>query len=190
MGRKKHAIIDIDNTLWHFCDMLHEQLLRINPSFPPTDEWIDWDFWQHFCSESEFMNAIHHVHFNQDDEKHMPYPEAQYFLQTLRDEGFHLTIASHRSEASRKPTERWLYRHGLPFHDLHLSFNKAALFEENCCVVVDDAPMVLEKAKEKGLISAGLLFPWNRLYRENGFVLFDNLNDILRFVLGKYAEHA
>ncbi len=43
--------------------------------------------------------------------------------------------------------------------------------------------IVLEKAVEKGVIATGLLFPWNRLYRENGCILFDSLEDILRFIL-------
>jgi hypothetical protein len=39
------------------------------------------------------------------------------------------------------------------------------LFDESIAVVVDDAPHVLEKAVEKGVIATGLLFPWNRDYR-------------------------
>jgi hypothetical protein len=27
---RKKAIVDIDNTLWHFCDALYEELRKIN----------------------------------------------------------------------------------------------------------------------------------------------------------------
>jgi hypothetical protein len=185
MKKRKKAIIDIDNTLWHFCDMLFEQLQKINRSFPSPDGWIDWDFWQHFCSEEEFITAINNVHFNQDDDRHIPYPAAKQFLQTLKDEGFHITIASRRSEGSRIATKRWLHKHELPFDELHISFNKTALFEADYCVVVDDSPKVLEKAKQRGLMHTGLLFPWNRLYSENGYLLFNSLDEILQFILNQ-----
>jgi len=30
MKQQKKAVIDIDNTLWHFCDVLFERLQKIN----------------------------------------------------------------------------------------------------------------------------------------------------------------
>jgi hypothetical protein len=71
------------------------------------------------------------------------------------------------------------------YDELHLSFNKTQLFDQSIDVVVDDAPQVLEKAVENGVIAAGLLFPWNREYTDNGFNLFKNLNDILSYILKK-----
>ena len=63
------------------------------------------------------------------------------------------------------------------------SFNKTRLFDEFTDVVVDDAPRVLEKAVQKGVIAIGLLFPWNRAYANNGFTLLNSLNDILNYIL-------
>ena len=183
MKHRKKAIVDIDNTLWHFCDALYEHLQRINPSFPQIDEWIDWDFWKQFCSEEDFYDAIDKIHVNQDNAKHLPYPEAQHFLTTLKEYGFHIVIASHRSETSRISTYNWLAHHKLPFDELHLSFDKTVLFQSNSRIVIDDSPKVLQKAKEKGIRSAGLIFPWNRQFCDNGFILLESLNAILDYIL-------
>jgi 5' nucleotidase, deoxy (Pyrimidine), cytosolic type C protein (NT5C) len=179
----KKAIIDIDNTLWHFCDALHEQLMIINSTFPPPDDWTDWDMWEGFCSLEEFLGAVNAVHLIQDSDRHQPYPEAQDFLSSLKENGYHITIASHRSPQYKKQTEKWLETHGLVYDELHLSYHKTRLFDKSTDVVVDDAPQVLEKAVDRGVVATGLLFPWNREFTDNGFRLFDNLNEILEFIL-------
>ena len=66
---------------------------------------------------------------------------------------------------------------------MHLSYDKTVLFNRSCDIVVDDSPHVLEKAVEKGIIAAGLLFPWNRESANNGYKLLDNLNEILSHIL-------
>lgn len=179
----KTAIIDIDNTLWQFCDAFYEELIKVNPNFPTTDNWTRWDIWQGYCSEHDFNMAIDTIHANQDSEKYQPYSEAAGFLSALKQNGYHITIASHRSPDHRKPTERWLKRHGLVFDDLHLLHHKTDLFSVSTNVVVDDAPQVLEKAVELGALAAGLLFPWNKAYSGNGFRLCNNLNEILDSIL-------
>lgn len=182
---RKKAIIDIDNTLWHFCDALHEQLMKINRTFPPPDDWTDWDMWEGFCSLDEFLGAVNAVHLIQDSDRHQPYPEAQEFLLALKGNGYHITIASHRSPDYKRQTEKWLKKHSLVYDELHLSFHKTRLFDASTDIVVDDSPMVLEKAAQIGVMATGLLFPWNREYTENGFRLFNNLNEILEHILNR-----
>lgn len=179
----KTAIIDIDNTLWQFCDAFYEELRKINKNFPPPEEWTHWDFWEGHCSEQDFYGAVNAIHLNQDSDRHQPYPEAKGFLSALKQGGYHITIASHRSPEFMPQTERWLKKHGLVFDDIHLSYHKTSLFNAETNVVVDDAPQVLEKAAESGALATGLLFPWNRDYRENGFRLCGNLNEILEGIL-------
>jgi hypothetical protein len=181
----KRAIVDIDNTLWQFCDALYEQLRKINRNFPAPEGWTDWDLWQGFCSEDEFYGAVHDVHFYQDSDRYLPYSEAKDFLSALKGNNYHITIASHRSPEFRKQTERWLEQHGLVYDELHLSFHKTQLFDISIDVVVDDAPQVLEKAVDKGVMATGLLFPWNRDFANNGLRLFNNLNDVLSHILNR-----
>ena len=184
MKRKKRAVVDIDNTLWHFCDALFERLRRINGSVPPPDAWVEWDFWERYCSKSEFLSAIEEIHLSQDDDRHSPYPEAKGFLSTLREHGFHITIASHRTADSIEQTKNWLRRHDLVFDELHLSYDKTVLIDDSCDAVVDDAPPVLETARERGVTATGLLFPWNRRFASDGYVLCRDLNEALDYILG------
>ncbi len=174
------AVIDIDNTLWRFCDMLHAELRKVNPDFPPVNEWRDWDFWENHCTAKEFYDAIQSIHANQDSDEYLPFPEAGEFLFSLKEKGLYLIIASHRAPDFREPTERWLKKHGLPYDELHLSFDKTVLFSEDCYCVIDDAPHILEKASSMSIRTAGLRFPWNEEYRGNGFNLYESLKEISR----------
>lgn len=179
----KTAVVDIDNTLWHFCDVLYEKLTAINKSVPKPEHWSDWDFYQAYCSEKDFFGKIYDIHINQAHADYLPYPEAKGFLSTLRNNGYNIIIASHRRSESREATEKWLSKHELVYDELHLSFDKTVLFDTNTHVVVDDAPHILEKAVEKGAMGTGLLYAWNRSYANNGFKLCSNLDEILRHIL-------
>ncbi len=178
----KKAVVDIDNTLWHFCDVLYDGLKRINPSFPPPEHWVHWDFWMNYCSEEEFMGVIHSIHLNQDDDLHKPYAQAGSFLSGLKEHDFHIVIASHRTTESFAQTKRWLLKHDLVFDEIYLSFDKTVLFDENCRIVIDDSPSVLEKAAEKSILASGLSFPWNRS-RTTGCKLFNSLGEVLQHIL-------
>lgn len=180
----KTAVIDIDNTLWRFCDVLYKRLKEINNDIPSPDNWVEWDFWTNYCSEDEFMSAIHSIHMNQDNDRHLPYLESSSFLETLKNHGYRLIIASHRTPESLPQTEKWLLGHNLIFDELHLSYDKTVLFDETCRVVVDDSPFVLDNATEKGIVASGLIFPWNKNYRNKGYKLFNNLNEVLNHILG------
>ena len=179
----RKAIIDIDNTLWHFCDALYEELRKVNGSFPAPGRWTHWDMWEKHCSLDEFLSAVNAVHLNQHSDRYLPYPEAKEFLSSLKENGYHIIIASHRSPDYRRQTEKWLKKHDLVYDELDLSFQKTRLFDSLTDVVVDDAPDILEKAVEHGVMATGLLFPWNREYAGNGFRLFQNLNQVLEYVL-------
>jgi hypothetical protein len=184
----KRAIVDIDNTLWHFCDAFYGQLRKLNKNFPTPDRWTHWDLWEGYCSEDDFYGAVNVIHSHQDSDDYLPYPEAKDFLINLKENDYHITIASHRSPDHRKQTEKWLKTHGLVYDELHLSFHKTSLFDESIDVVVDDSPLVLEKAVEKRVLATGLLFPWNQAYSDTGVRLFTNLDEILCYVLKKELE--
>jgi len=186
---KKKAIIDIDNTLWQFCDAFYLELKRLNGNFPPTDQWTTFDFWEQYCSEEDLITAINSIHYDQDNDRYQPYPQSRGFLLSLKDRGYHIIIASHRQTDARQPTERWLARHQLVHDELHLSFDKTVLFDQ-AVVVVDDAPHTLEKAVASGALGAGLVFPWNRAYAGNGFGLFQDLNDVLNYIINSAVRPA
>ncbi len=178
----KIAIIDIDNTLWQFSDAFYLELKKINKDFPTPDQWCTYDIWEGYCSVEAFIAAINTIHYNQDSDRYQPYPESKDFLSSLKENGFHIILASHRMKEMRQSTERWLADHRLPYDELHLSLDKTVLFP-NVDIVVDDSPLTLAKAIESGALGAGLLFPWNGAYSSNGFRLFQNLNEVLDYIL-------
>lgn len=178
----KTAIIDIDNTLWQFCDAFYEELKKVNPAFPPVGQWTTWDFFAPYCTEQQFLGAVDAVHARQDSDEYRPYPEAKGFLRSLKQDGYRVVIASHRRPEMHGPTERWLKKHELQYDHLHLSFDKTVLFTD-AAVVVDDSPQTLEKAVASRAIGAGLIFPWNRNYAGNGFGLFKNLDEVKDYIL-------
>jgi hypothetical protein len=184
---QKTAVIDIDNTLWQFCDAFYQELKKLHGNFPPIAQWTTFDFWEQYCSEKEFIAAINAIHHDQDNDRYRPYPESRDFLRSLKERGYHIVIASHRLTGTRQPTERWLARHQLAYDELHLSFDKTVLFDR-AAVVVDDAPQTLERAVAAGALAAGLEFPWNRAYGGNGFGLFQDLNDVLDYILRPAAN--
>ena len=185
----KTAVVDIDNTLWQFCDAFYAELKKVNSGFPTVDKWDTWDFFVGYCTEEQFLAAVDAVHLRQDSDEHRPYPEAQGFLRHLKQQGYRIVIASHRRKEMLGPTERWLRKHELVFDELHLSFDKTVLFRD-AAVVVDDAPQTLEKAVASRAIGAGLLFPWNRAYAGNGFGLFGNLNEVIEYINAMNVDDA
>lgn len=169
-------IVDIDNTLWDFASVLFDRLKKIAPTIPPMNEW-KWDFYAGYVSIKELYNTIDEIH----REQHVfePFPSAKRFLESLLSEGYKVIIASHRDEKTRKATEDFLKNYKLPYTELHLSHDKSILFDSSIAIV-DDAPYLLDKAKQKGLIRTGLRYPWNR---HTGHPLFDSLEDISGFLL-------
>ena len=183
----KTAIIDIDNTLWQFSDAFYLELKKINGNFPTPDQWCTYNIWEGYCSVEDFIAAINTIHHNQDSDQYQPYPESKGFLSSLKENGFHIILASHRMKEMKQPTERWLAEHRLLYDQLHLSVDKTVLFPK-ADIVVDDSPLTLEKAIENGALGAGLSFPWNRAYVGNGFRLFQNLNEVQDYILKASSE--
>jgi hypothetical protein len=174
----KRIIVDIDNTLWDFASVFYERLRRIAPSIPPVDEW-NWDFYKDYISVEDLYAVINGIHREQD--LFQPFPSARWFLESLITEGYLPVIASHRQKDSRKATENFLQKHNLPYTELHLSHDKTVLFESSRALV-DDAPTLLDKATQKGLLCAGLRYSWNK---QTEHPLFNSLEEISEFLLKK-----
>jgi hypothetical protein len=103
---------------------------------------------------------------------------AEVFLSALREMGFYIIVASHRRQDAFGPTARWLEKNHLVHDELHLSTDKTVLFTD-CWGVVDDNPDILAKAKDAGIVRAGLRNPWNEGW---GHPLFDDLNQVLTYL--------
>ena len=181
---RKRVIVDIDNTLWDFGSILWEYLKAINAHTPEPSAWHEWDFWEDYITEKEFYISIHSIHLNQNHHKFKPYPEAKSFLDSLMKDGYYVLIASHRDEDTRDSTIKWLNTHELVFDEVHLGHDKSVLFND-CYAIIDDSPILLDKAKHLGIVRTGLMHPWNK---ESGHPLFDNLNKVYEHFKNRGVE--
>jgi len=175
----RKIIVDIDNTLWDLAPVLYARLHEENPRIPHHTQWRSWHFWEGFISAQRLYGIIKDVHMEQDTFE--PYGQSRNFLRLLRERGFHIIIASHREQETFAPTRRWFEKHDLPFDEIHLSYDKSVLFERSWAVV-DDSPITLEKAKQAGIVRAGLKNPWNEA---EDHPLFANLTEIYEYLQGE-----
>jgi hypothetical protein len=172
-------IIDIDNTLWDLAPVLYGRLREVNPKVPPPDQWHKWGFWRPYLISKEFYKAIDQIHLEQ--ERFLPYSDAAWFLNSLKEQGFYIVVASHRRKEALPPTARWLHKNGL-FHDeIHISYDKTVLFG-SCWGVVDDSPVTLTIAKNTGIVRTGLKNPWNA---GEDHPLFSNLAGVAHYLAGQ-----
>ncbi len=179
---EKKIIVDIDNTLWDLSPVLWERLKRFNPQVPPPAQWRDWDFWEGIVSSRDLYRALREVHSEQD--LYAPYPDSRWFLSSLKERGFQVTIASHREKGTLGPTVRWLNKHALVFDEVHLSNDKSVLFDHHFAII-DDSPVTLDRAKKFGIVRAGLRNPWND---HTDHPLFDSLKEILTYIDEEWAR--
>ncbi|OPY78248.1 MAG: 5' nucleotidase, deoxy (Pyrimidine), cytosolic type C protein (NT5C) [Syntrophorhabdus sp. PtaU1.Bin153] len=175
----KKIAVDIDNTLWDFSPVFWEKLREINPAIVPPAIWNKWEFWETYVTKKQLYTAIKEIHLQQDC--YLPFDGARTFLASLREKGFYIIIASHRAPETRAVTAKWLEKHDLVYDELHLSNDKSIIFKD-LCAVVDDSPIVLDRARAAGVIRVGLRRPWNK---GTDHPLFESLEEILA-----YLDHA
>ena len=72
-------------------------------------------------------------------------------------------VTSHRAADRWPATAAWLGRIGLPFDDLHCSYDKVSrCVELDIDLLIDDCPLNLAAALTQGIAAASILHPWNR----------------------------
>jgi hypothetical protein len=152
----------------------------VNRELTPPEEWRRFDFWRDYVPPRVFYRLIRDIHMDQCE--FTPYPDAASFLSSLKENGFHIIIASHREKGTLDPTARWLRANNLAFDEIHLSYDKTVLFDD-CFGIVDDSPFTLQKAHVARIVGTGLKMPWNA--HEN-YPLFDSLTEVLHFVNGNH----
>jgi len=179
---RDRIIVDIDNTLWYLAPELWVQLKKVNPRMPSPDHWATRESLEKYMSLKEFFRVLKSVHMQQ--EVYPPFPESRYFLRTLKERGFHIVIASHRSQDTYAPTVNWLNKYQLSFDEVHLSYDKSVLFSGSLALV-DDSPMNLDKAVRAGLLGTGLIYSWNE---NSGHPLFKNLIEVLGYLDSKLSR--
>jgi len=162
--------VDIDSTLHHYWDQLSAVAKRRFGVDLPYDEQITWDIAR--LRPEQVHACVEETHREPHVLAAEPYPGAVEAIRGWHEAGHFIQITSHRTTEAHAATERWLGRIGLPYDELHCSWDKIARCRELAIdILIDDSPVNLMKAGEAGINPATILHPWKReLCGEEGIV--------------------
>jgi uncharacterized protein len=152
--------IDVDSTLHHYWDVLSEISLRRFGVELPYEEQFTWGITR--LREDQLALCIEESHSDEQILAGRPYPGAVETLRGWSEEGHFIHVTSHRAGACAPATARWLAGLGVPVDDLCCSYDKVSrCVELDIGLLIDDSPINLLAAIERGIRTATILHPWN-----------------------------
>jgi hypothetical protein len=153
--------LDIDSTLHHYWDQLAHAARRRFGVDLPYEEQVTWGI--STLRPEQLRVCVDETHGEARVLAAEPYPGAVETVARWHADGHYIHVTSHRVPDAHDATARWLERIGMPYDDLHCSFDKIARCRElEMDVLVDDSPVNLMRAQEAGIVPATILHPWNR----------------------------
>jgi uncharacterized protein len=153
--------VDIDSTLHHYWDQLAAVAKRRFGVDLPYDTQLTWGITR--LRPEQVHVCVAETHREQSVLAAEPYPGAVETISAWHDAGHFIHITSHRTAEARDATARWLENIGLPYDELHCSFDKVGHCRQiGIDVLIDDSPVNLSKAADAGITPATILHPWNR----------------------------
>lgn len=162
--------IDIDSTLHHYWDLLALLARRRFGVTLAYEEQVTWDIVQ--LRREQVAALVAESHRPEHVLGAVPYDGAVETVSAWREAGHFIHVTSHRSTDAHESTAQWLERIGMPYDDLHCSWDKIARCTEiDIDVLIDDSPQNIMRAQEAGIVPATIAHPWNReLCREEGVI--------------------
>jgi uncharacterized protein len=152
--------LDIDSTLHHYWDLLDRVSRERFGVALPYSEQRGWGIT--LLDREQVVACIEETHSEHNVLAAEPYPGAVETVSEWRAAGHWIHVTSHRRAASRAATERWLASIGLPYDDLHCSFDKVSrCVELGIDLLIDDSPVNIARAREEGMLAATIVHPWN-----------------------------
>ena len=159
--------LDIDSTLHHYWDLLDGIAQTRFGVALPYDEQREWGITR--LEHDQLVAAVRETHTDENIESAEPYPGAVEVVRRWHEEGHWIHVTSHRASDARRATERWLESIGLPYDDLHCSWDKVSRCTElGIDILVDDSPVNLLRASDEGIVAATIVHPWNFHLVESG----------------------
>jgi uncharacterized protein len=162
--------IDIDSTLHHYWDQFALLARRRFGVTLAYDEQVTWDVVQ--LRREQVAALVAESHRPEHVLAAVPYAGAVETVAAWHQAGHYIHVTSHRAAEAHEATATWLDQIGLPYHDLHCSWDKIARCSQIAIdVLIDDSPQNILRAQEVGIVPATIEHPWNRdVCREEGIV--------------------
>jgi hypothetical protein len=152
--------IDVDSTLHHYWDVLSEISRRRFGVELPYEEQFTWGITRLRADQLEL--CIEESHGDDLILAGRPYPGAVDAVRAWSEQGHFIHVTSHRPATCAPATARWLTSRGIPFDDLCCSHDKVArCVELEMDILIDDSPLNLSAAIERGISTATIVHPWN-----------------------------
>jgi hypothetical protein len=186
--------LDIDSTLHHYWDLLRRVAHERYGIDLPYEDQRDWGIT--VLERDALVHCVEETHSDENIAAGVPYPGAVDAVRAWHGDGHWIHVTSHRRRSTAEATEAWLDAIGMPFDDLHCSFDKVPRCAElGVQVLIDDSPVNIARAREAGIVPATILHPWNEeLVLRDGVIgardweeLKAQLDPVLRRIDGRAA---
>ena len=152
--------LDIDSTLHPYWDLLQRIAKERYGVDLPYEDQHDWGITA--LERDAVVHCIEETHSDENIVASEPYPDAVDTVRDWHEQGHWIHVTSHRRTSTRAATERWLEKIGMPYDDLHCSFDKVTRCSElEIDVLVDDSPVNIVRARDAGIVPATIVHPWN-----------------------------
>lgn len=152
--------LDVDSTLHDYWPLFRRIVHERHGIDLPYEEQREWGTTR--LPREDVVACIEETHSSEHILAAEPYPGAVETVRAWHEQGHWIHITSHRRTAAHGATGEWLDRIGMPYDDLHCSFDKVSrCVELGIHVLVDDSPVNLRRASDAGIVGATLVHPWN-----------------------------
>jgi hypothetical protein len=152
--------VDIDSTLHHHWDVISEVSARRFGVELPYEEQLTWGFTRLRPEQLEL--CVKESHSDERILASVPYPGAVETVREWHAQGHFVQIMSHQEQSCRCATAAWLRAIGLPFDDLQCALERVEMcVEQGIELLIDDSPLSIVNALERGIVAATIVHPWN-----------------------------
>jgi uncharacterized protein len=172
--------LDIDSTLHPYWDLLQRVVRERYGVELPYEDQRDWGIT--VLERDAVIHCVEETHSDENIAAGVPYPDAVETVRDWHEQGHWIHVTSHRRVSTRAATEAWLEAIGMPYDDLHCSFDKISrCVELEIDVLVDDSPLNIAKARAAGIAAATIVHPWNEeLVDRDGVIGARDWNELRR----------
>jgi uncharacterized protein len=172
--------LDIDSTLHPYWDLLQRVVRERYGVELPYEDQRDWGIT--VLERDAVIHCVEETHSDENIAAGVPYPDAVETVRAWHEQGHWIHVTSHRRVSTRAATEAWLEAIGMPYDDLHCSFDKISrCVELEIDVLVDDSPLNIAKARAAGIAAATIVHPWNEeLVDRDGVIGARDWNELRR----------